>query len=307
MPDPKADAPLVLLVSPSQWVTRSLDSILVPAGYTVLRTFTAEQAMEQAAVVRPDVVIIDDRLPDGDAPGLCERLRSSGALDPTSPVLVTSQALEGRETRLRSLRAGAWGHLTFPLDAEEMLLSLEVFLGAKRAADSLRDLSLIDPLTGCYSARGLLRRAHELGAEAMRHGRALACATIAPSQDGDTAALPDKETVRTLARLIDLETRDSDSVGRIGHSEFVVLAPDTGVEGVRRMAERLTEHESGKEQDPEQGARWSLRAGCFAVQNFRDAAIDATELLTRSTLALRQTQATTTAPRVHFFRAGAVH
>jgi len=307
MPEPKADSPLVLLVSPSQWVTRSLDSILVPAGYTVLRTFNGEQALEQAGVVRPDVVIIDDRLPDTEATALCERLRNSGTLDATSPVLITSQALEGREARLRSLRAGAWGHLKFPLDAEEMLLSLEVFLKAKRVADSLRDLSLVDPLTGCYSARGLLRRAHELGAEAARHGRPLACVTIAPSTDGESTPLAEAETARILGRLLDLETRDSDSVGRIGHSEFAVLAPDTGVDGVRRMAERLTAREPDDNSDPSERARWSLRAGCFAVQNFRDAAIDATELLTRSTLALRQTQATQTAPRVHFFRAGAVH
>jgi two-component system, cell cycle response regulator len=310
MPEKALRSPLVLLASTSQWVARSLDSILRPAGFAVLRTLDGEQAVDQALMVRPDVLILDDRLPDISGAELCRRLLESGATDPTTPILITSQSAAGRDARLESLRAGAWDHLSFPLDAEELLLKLEVYLGAKRSADALRDIGLVDPVTGCYSARGLLRRAQELASEASRHERPLACVTIAPEPTTDPAPEvggPPSDAVRQLGRLIDEETRESDSVGRIGRFEFVVLAPDTGVQGALRLAERLTSVATGGRVSGKGGRPFGLRAGCYAVANFRDAAIDPIELMTRSTLALRQSQTMTTAPRVHFFRADAVH
>jgi two-component system, cell cycle response regulator len=309
MPEKALRSPLVLLASTSQWVARSLDSILGPAGFTVLRTLDGRQAVDQALMIRPDVLILDDRLPDISGAELCRRLLDSGAADRTTPILITSQSAAGRDARLESMRAGAWDHLSFPLDAEELLLKLEVYLGAKRSADALRDIGLVDPVSGCYSARGLLRRAQELASEASRHERPLACVTIAPGPRADAPEVggPPSDIVRQLGRLIDGETRESDSVGRIGQFEFVILAPDTGVQGALQLADRLTSGETASRLPDEGGQPFGLRAGCYAVANFRDAAIEPIELMTRSTLALRQSQTMTTAPRVHFFRAGAVH
>ena len=43
-------APLVLIANDQEWSARSLESILVPKGYEVVRAYTGRQALEQAAL-----------------------------------------------------------------------------------------------------------------------------------------------------------------------------------------------------------------------------------------------------------------
>jgi PleD family two-component response regulator len=309
MPHQALRSPLAVIVSNHEWIARSLDSILAPNGYSVLRTFSGRQILDQIGRTYPDVLLIDAVLPDGSGADLCRRLHERAAVDATTPIVVTSQEAVSRETRLESLRSGAWEHVVFPLDAEELLLRLNVYLAAKTAADLLRETGLVDPLTGCYSPRGLLRRAQELGADAKRNSRAIACLTLAPDfelaqpQARDmNPATPD--IVRGLGHLLVEQTRDSDSVGRIGPSEFVVLAPETDVRGALRLAERLTAA-AQETVASEIGQPLLVRAGYYAVSNFRDVAIDPVEVMTRATLALRHSQMDVSAPKIQLFRADA--
>jgi diguanylate cyclase (GGDEF)-like protein len=311
MPDQAPRSPLAVIVSNHEWMARSLDSILVPNGYSVLRTFTGRQILDQVGHIYPDVVLIDAVLPDASGAEVCRRLRQSAAVHATTPIVITSHEPVPREVRLESLRAGAWDHVVFPLDAEELLLRLNVYLEAKASADFLRETGLVDPLTGCYSPRGLLRRAQELGADARRNARAIACITLAPDfeaaqpQPGEPDSGGSK-IVRELAHVLIEQTRDSDSVGRVGQSEFVVLAPETDVRGALRLAERLTEA-AEHTVAAETGQPLLVRAGCYAVSNFRDAALDPVEMMTRATLALRHSQMGVAAPRIQIYRADPVH
>lgn len=310
MPDPAQRSAVALLASRSQWVARSLDSILSPHGYAVLRLYSGRQVLEQARAARPDVLLLDASLPDIGGVKLCRMLRESTAVDATTPIIITSPEPVAREARLEALRAGAWDHVVLPIDAEELRLKLIVYLQSKAHADTLREVGLVDPVTGCYTPRGLLRRAREVGADASRTARPLGCVTLAASLDdaGSEAGEPQvpgtAEVIRQVGTLIDRGTRDSDSVGRVGQSEFLVLAPDTDAGGVVSLAERLASTAESLVM-VEDGRPLSVRVGCYAVPNFRDATIDTVELMTRSTLALRQAQAAEAAQRVRFYRAGA--
>src|SRR5438552_14864983 len=64
MPDAASHPPLVLLANAQEWFSRSLESILRPAGYAVLKVYTASDAMETARRTLPDVLILDTELPD---------------------------------------------------------------------------------------------------------------------------------------------------------------------------------------------------------------------------------------------------
>jgi diguanylate cyclase (GGDEF)-like protein len=308
MTEPASRPPLALLASSSQWVARSIDSILAPQGYSVVRLFTTAQVLERAAAIRPDLLLLDTSLNGGGGIRVCRKLRESTALDPSTPFIVIGVGPATRRARLESLRAGAWDHLVLPIDAEELLLKLSTYLRSKAFADTARENSLLDPVTGCYTTRGLLKRAHELGADASRTARALGSVTLAATlhengEGGGVSGVSDGRLIRRVAELIGGETRDSDSLGRVGDNEFLVLAPDADVAGVVSLAERLARAVEGRAAD-EAGKAVTIRAGCFAVGNFREAAIDTVELMTRSTLALRQLQAERGAPRVHFFHYG---
>src|SRR5579864_9776616 len=58
--------PLVLLANDQEWSARSLESILGPNGYAVLRAYTGKQVLDLARSAQPDLVIMDIRLPDMD-------------------------------------------------------------------------------------------------------------------------------------------------------------------------------------------------------------------------------------------------
>ena len=69
-PQPRR-APVVLVVSDQEWSARSLESILMPNGYAVLRAFTGAHGLERARLHAPDVVIVAQSLPDTDGLALC--------------------------------------------------------------------------------------------------------------------------------------------------------------------------------------------------------------------------------------------
>ena len=285
-------------MSEHEWSTLSLESVLGPSGYAVLRAFNGRQALERVQTISPDVVFIDARLPDMEGAQLCRVLRQQSTVSLSAPIILVTSEQVTRQHQLGALRAGAWEYIRLPTDAEQLLLRLESYLRAKFDSDRAREESLLDQTTGLYSMRGLLRRARELASEASRYGRPLACIVVSPDVDhrhgeemseGDAFAIVDHMTAvfRATNRL-------SDAVGRLGPNEFVLLAPETDNEGAKRLAERVraavAEINRERATGPDTRAI-RLRIGCYAVEDFRDASIEPVELLTRASLALRHSQA----------------
>ena len=299
MPDAASHPPLVLLANAQEWFSRSLESILRPAGYAVLKVYTASDAMETARRTLPDVLILDTELPDANVFALCRALRLDPYITASTLILLTTPGPVVRQQLLDALRAGASGLWGPPLDTEEFVLRLEGQLRLKGDADHAREQGLVDPRTGLYNARGLARRARELAAQVDRAHAPLACLALAVDQSephgagggGDDLAL------EALARLLQGTARLSDTTGRLGPTEFAVLAPLTSRAGVARMGQRLAEV-------TESGPMHRLRAGYDAASSFRDAALDPTELLTRARAALRVSQADPAGPWLRPFEAG---
>jgi CheY-like chemotaxis protein len=181
-------SPLVLIANDQEWSARSLESILVPNGYTVIRAYTGQQALERALSARPDLIILDAQMPDVHGIEVCRLLREDPRFSATVPILITTAGPSGRVQRLDAYRAGAWEFLGQPLDGESLLLKLGTYLAAKRDADRTRDESLLDHDTGLYNMRGLSRRAREIGSEVYRRRQPLACLVLAAeSLDADVS------------------------------------------------------------------------------------------------------------------------
>lgn len=274
-----ARAPVVLIVSEHEWASRSLDTILAPRGYAVLRAYNGEQAMERAVAADPDAVFIELNLPDGKGTDLCRQLLAQGAVGPATPLMITTSGPVTQEQRIEALRAGAWEVLTIPLDAEELLLRLNRYTRAKLTADRLQQGGLLDPDTGFYSRSGILQRAGEVMASAERYGRPLACIIFEAGEEGQEG-----DVMAGLVEILRSGTRKSDILGRVGPGQFAVLAPDTPRQGAQIVADRLRTRMAAR--GPGGGA-YSPRAGVFAISNMKDAHLDATELMFRAVTAAR--------------------
>jgi two-component system, cell cycle response regulator len=286
---------VVLIVNDQEWSMRSLETLLGPQGYAVVRAYNGRQALELARSVQPDVVILDRRLPDMDGLDVCRALASQGALIAGTPLIVTTADPGSRADQLAAFRAGAWEFLVQPLDGDVLLYKLDTFVRAKREADGLRDEGLLDASTGLYNARGLARRAREIGAEAMRRRDALACIAFAPEVEAPVVLsdrMLDELASKIAAHLgaaIGRTGRTSDAIGRLGLSEFAIIAPATEAAGAVRLAERVQEALAAAPfQAPGEEARLAVRAGYYAVPDFAESAVDAVEMLVRAASALRQ-------------------
>jgi len=291
--DKASSAPLVLIANDQEWSARSLESILGPSGYSVVRAYTGEQALERARTAQPDLIILDAQMPDLHGFEVCRRLRSDPKFSATTPIIITTSGPSGRTQRLEAYRAGAWEFLGQPLDGEALLLKLATFLQCKLEVDSLRDESLLDPGTGLYNMRGLSRRAQEIGGDAFRRRDPLACVVFSPEPEGEPQREPPDEEAQRIAeqigQLFRRAGRASDAIGRLGHAEFAVIAPGTNGEGALRLIQRLGATIEASP-IPVRGGERSLRvrAGYCAVPDFAESPVDVVELLLRATTALRE-------------------
>lgn len=285
--------PLVLLANDQEWSARSLESILAPNGYAVLRAYTGKQMLELARTAQPDLVIVDLRLPDVSGIDVCHALREDPRFNPATPIVITTSGASEREQRLAAYQAGAWEFASQPLDGEVLLLKLDAFLRGKREVDRLRSESLLDPVTGLYNMRGLVRRAREISAEAQRLHAPIACVAFSPvAETVDLGERPvggaTERVVEHLGAVIRRAGRVSDAIGRLGPTDFAIIAPGTGGEGAVRMMERMQEMMDAQPValgDAEHKVK--IRAGYCAVPDFSESAVDAVEMLLRATTALR--------------------
>jgi diguanylate cyclase (GGDEF)-like protein len=308
---PQTRPPVVLIIDDQEWSTRSLESVLAPNGYAVMRAYTAKTGIERATAQPPDLIFVSSNLPDADGVDLCRSLRESVEVSSTIPILITSPERPVREQRLAALEAGAWDFVSYPLDAQELLLRLDAFVRAKFESDRARERCLIDEPTGLYNLRGLEQRAHELRSLAYRDRQALACIVIAPDFSAGKAspdAEPDERAIEDAVLRLGMALKDlgrvSDAIGRLGQSEFAILAPSTDKDGAVKLVERLAQAMRKWEQESERPANdMQLRAGYDAVGNVRETPVEARDLLLHATIALRKSKSNGDDTRITPFKA----
>nr|UXE46027.1 hypothetical protein Hi04_10k_c554_00026 [uncultured bacterium] len=288
-PRPVNRRPIVLVVDDRDWSARSLEGVLAPNGFEVIRASSAEHALERVRQDRPDAILINGQLRDVDTLALCRSVRKDPRVGDRLPIVMTSLERPPLEQRLHALESGAWDYLGYPHGAEELLLKLDLFVRSKLESDRLEDAGFIDQLTGLYSLPGVRRRGEELDSQAYRNSDALACLVLAASSKGSPETALHPELLRTVARALRDTARHSDVIGRTGDGEFVVLAPKTDATGATRLAERFSSAADGLAHERATSVLpLELRGGFDAVTDARATPRKADDLLLHASVALGQ-------------------
>jgi len=289
MAEPLKRQPLVLIASHGEWVGRSVESVLEQNGYAVLRVDGGRRALDLAWHVSPDVLILDTALSEMDGIAVARTLTSDPDFDHSTPIFITSPAPVSNLVRIEAFAAGAWDFAVQPLDIESILLKMDTFQRARARIAESRPTSLIDPLTGLYSAQGLRHWAAQLGARASRNHEALACVVVSSEGMGETGVggKPVSAALNYMADLCRSKSRKSDVVGYVGESRFAILAPDTDESGARQFVGRLRLALEQSAADTRVDPGTGLRAGFYAATDFGASGLDATEVIGRAETALR--------------------
>src|SRR6266478_2987014 len=187
---PTQPSPLILLAIRDEVLLRSLESVLEPGGFRIV--------------------------PAGDPAS-------------AAAIVLIRRGYPTRREQLEALRAGAWDLRGDPLDPEDLVLRLGVFVQAKLEVERVGAEGLLDRASGLYNTAGMERRSQELATLSVRQHLPLSCIVFRDGNgEGDGVAAAFKH-----------EGRISDAIGRTGPREFAVFAPATDAAGAARLIKRL--------------------------------------------------------------------
>jgi DNA-binding response OmpR family regulator len=109
----------ILVVEDERDIVKALTIRLQGAGYDVVAAFDGAQGVFMAHKEKPDLVILDIRMPAGDGFSVADRLkRSTHTLDIPIIFLTGSPEVNSEE---RAMQSGARFYIKKPYDPEELL------------------------------------------------------------------------------------------------------------------------------------------------------------------------------------------
>jgi len=226
----------ILVVDDDPDIARFVEVNLRSAGYDVSVASDGEQALEKAAALRPDLVLLDVMMPRIDGFEVAQRLRRNPQTASTSIIMLTAKALS--TDKVLGLTAGADDYIIKPFDPIELLARVK---GTLRRAKEMRNLS---PLTGLP---GNIRIQEEIERN-VRDDRPFA--VLYCDLDNFKAYNDEKGFVRgdrliqATARIIQdavVEFAGTDGfVGHVGGDDFVAVVPPESAEDIaKRIVERF--------------------------------------------------------------------
>ena len=118
-------------------------NVLGAAGYTVFEAASIAQALVAIGEFRPELVILDINLPDGNGMEFCRRLKSSEDHQ-TIMVLQMSASFTSPDDQARSLESGADAYLADPVPANVLLATAHALLRVSRAEHALKNALIME-------------------------------------------------------------------------------------------------------------------------------------------------------------------
>lgn len=254
--DDREEKSAAILVADDEPINRTLiQRRLERAGYHVMVAENGREAVEAALLHLPDLIILDVMMPVMDGLEAC-RLIKDNETTRDIPVIFLS-ARDETDVKVSGLALGANDYISKPFKAEELLARVEVAMRLKRERDHLRlsaeeaqatalvaqERAMTDALTGMLNRYGLQRVLTHEHAEARRYDRMLSCLMVDVDNFktiNDTFGhMAGDAALKQVAAILTQVVRRSDMVSRYGGDEFLVLLPETDLEGADALAEKI--------------------------------------------------------------------
>jgi putative two-component system response regulator len=128
----------IVVVDDSMDGLRYLADILQKQGYRIRPATGGELALSAVAAKRPDLILLDVKMPGMDGYEVCRRLKA----DPENariPIIFIS-ALNDPEDKVKAFAAGGVDYITKPLHAEEVLARVQTHLRLQELTGRLEQL-----------------------------------------------------------------------------------------------------------------------------------------------------------------------
>ncbi|WP_367353922.1 response regulator [Agrobacterium pusense] len=125
------DKGLILIVEDDPDIIQILDAYLVREGYRTVRASDGETALTHFSMLRPDLVLLDIRLPKFDGIEVLNRIRR----ERETPVIMVTSLAEDMD-KLTGLRLGADDYIVKPFNPHELIARVNAVLKRTRQPGS---------------------------------------------------------------------------------------------------------------------------------------------------------------------------
>ena len=132
-------SPVVVVIEDEPQIRRFVRAALEGEGWQVFEADTAKKGLSEAGTRKPDLMVLDLGLPDGDGLDLIRDVRGWSGV----PIIVLSARFDEAD-KIAALDAGADDYLTKPFGVGELLARVRANLRRPRAAAT--DGSLVEEL-----------------------------------------------------------------------------------------------------------------------------------------------------------------
>jgi CheY-like chemotaxis protein len=123
---PTAVTETILIVDDSPTIRRVAATVLERNGYRVLTAESGEAGFDLALKERPNLILLDVRMPGVDGYETCKRLRAAPVTAKTPIVMLSGN--DGFFDQVQGYQAGSSVYLTKPCEAKEMVAAVKRFL-----------------------------------------------------------------------------------------------------------------------------------------------------------------------------------
>ncbi len=127
----------ILLVDDLPDNLQLLSDLLITLGYSVRSVTSGRMALKTAKVKRPDVILLDIKMPDMDGYQVCQALKADQDLQDI-PVIFIS-ALDDVFDKVKAFWSGGVDYISKPFHSEEVVVRLENQLTIQRQKRHLQD------------------------------------------------------------------------------------------------------------------------------------------------------------------------
>ena len=228
----------ILVVDDDPDIARFVEVNLRSAGYEVSVASDGEEALDQAKIIRPDLILLDVMMPRIDGFEVAQRIRRNPQTSNTSIIMLTAKALS--TDKVLGLTAGADDYIIKPFDPIELLARVK---GTLRRAREMRNLS---PLTGLPGNIRIQEEIERMVQEDMDFAVLYCDLDNFKAYNDHKGFVNGDRLIQTTARIIQdgvLEfTGPEGFVGHVGGDDFVAVArPDVAEDLAKRIVERFNQ------------------------------------------------------------------
>ena len=126
----------ILVVDDEQPIRETLEMFLREKGYEVVTSEEGGKALEIVQRERPDIVILDIRLPGMDGLEVLQRIKE---ITEGIPVIMIT-AYHDMETTIQAMKLGAYEYIHKPIDVDELEIAIDKVVNNRRLNARLKDL-----------------------------------------------------------------------------------------------------------------------------------------------------------------------